>query len=214
MTEEKATSAAVSASTQKLLHDNVSHFFSEFAKKYESHMSCRAGCSCCCYTDLTVFVSEAAEILRWFFSQTDVVKKELVENWKQSKKAGPDAAGNLQKPCVFLANNRCTIYEARPTICRSQGLPLLFRETNLKTKETILHVDYCPLNFVEQDSLPPRAEWLDLDRLNTLQSLASQQPCPVFSELKDFRLHELCNKDRRVSLRRLSDELAKRADIT
>jgi Fe-S-cluster containining protein len=28
--------------------------------------------------------------------------------------------------CIFLNNHKCTIYEARPIICRTHGLPLLF----------------------------------------------------------------------------------------
>jgi Fe-S-cluster containining protein len=186
-------------SAQKLLHENVSNFFSSFQKRHEKHMACREGCSRCCHTNITVFLSEATEIVTWFKAQSQETQDLLRQKWGQPQNAGPDASGKLQQPCAFLHDNRCSIYDARPTICRSQGLPVMFREENPKTKETTIHVDVCPLNFTLPNTLPPQAEWLDLDRLNTLQSLASQQSAPNSGDLGSLAdangriaLHTLC----------------------
>lgn len=191
-------------SAQKLLHENVSHFFASFQAKHGAHMACCEGCSRCCYTSITVFLSEAAEIVAWFKAQSEDIQKALRQHWQEPHNEGPDASGKQQSPCAFLHNNRCTVYEVRPTICRSQGLPLMFREANPKTKETTLHVDVCPLNFGTPNTLPPQAEWLDLDRLNTLQSLASQQPEPIFSELAKF-----ADANKRIALTKLCEWLLK-----
>lgn len=48
----------------------------------------------------------------------------------------------LAAPCLFLEGGRCFIYEARPIICRSQGLPLRSREIAAPD-----HLTWCPLNF-------------------------------------------------------------------
>jgi Fe-S-cluster containining protein len=191
-------------SAQSLLHENVSSFFSAFQNKHGQHMACREGCSRCCHTHISVFVSEAAEIGAWFNAQSADTQATLRQHWCEPQKSGVDAAGKQQPPCVFLHNNRCTIYEVRPTICRSQGLPLMFREENLKAQETTIHVDFCPLNFTEPNALPPQAEWLDLDRLNTLQSLASQQQTPLFAKLAT-----LADANNRIELAKLRDWLLK-----
>ena len=47
---------------------------------------------------------------------------------------------------VFLKNHRCTIYNSRPIICRTHGLPLLF--TN---NEAEWELSACELNFQEFD---------------------------------------------------------------
>jgi hypothetical protein len=65
-------------------------------------------------------------------------------------------------------------------------------------------VDVCPLNFTTEHSLPLQAEWLDLDRLNALQSLAARQ-IPE-SERKQFE--PLQDKNQRVLLKNLRKHLA------
>lgn len=70
----------------------------------------------------------------------------------------------LTAPCLFLDEGRCRIYEARPIICRSQGLPLRSREIAAPR-----HLDWCPLNFkgfAPADFDP--AAVLNLETLNRL----------------------------------------------
>lgn len=40
---------------------------------------------------------------------------------------------------MFLKDDACAIYPARPIICRTQGLPMGFSESS--------SIDVCPLNF-------------------------------------------------------------------
>jgi hypothetical protein len=76
--------------------------------------------------------------------------------------------------CPLLVNDRCSIYEARPLICRTQGLPLL-----LEAEDGGLEVDFCPLNFtgagavddLDEDHLAP------LDALNLRLSLLNLEHC-------------------------------------
>ncbi|MBC7427818.1 MAG: YkgJ family cysteine cluster protein [Bacteriovorax sp.] len=136
------------------LHENASGFFDKIAEKHALKMECKKGCSKCCQTDISVFEIEAERITDWFKAQAPEEQIRLRELWNTP---------NQQSYCTFLYNDQCTAYEARPLICRTQGLPLYVASENV--------LDYCPLNFKEGD--PEKADWLNLERMNTLLSFAA-----------------------------------------
>lgn len=63
--------------------------------------------------------------------------------------------------CPLLLHHRCLLYEARPIICRTHGLPIIY------TSEGQRNSDCCPHNLTESESLPGTSV-VDLDKLNTL----------------------------------------------
>jgi Fe-S-cluster containining protein len=65
--------------------------------------------------------------------------------------------------CAFLVDEKCSIYEARPLICRTQGLAFKYKHDE---KDLI---DICPLNEEMLDVLTTK-EVLNLDLLNTILS--------------------------------------------
>ncbi len=154
------------------LQENASGFFEKVATKYASSMKCSEGCSKCCYTDITVFEVESIVITSWFKNLDSKMQSELRELWKSPV---------IDGACSFLYNDRCSVYEARPIICRTQGAPLFVQVDNT--------LDYCPLNFTEGD--PPKEDWLNLDRLNTLLSFAAKT----------------AGEEKRVRLKKLKQEL-------
>jgi Fe-S-cluster containining protein len=171
------------------LQDNATQFFDAFVGRHSDQIACTKGCSGCCHVDLSVFTSEAARILGWLRSLDQATRKNLHESL--SKRAeidtqkrtptAPNPAGKQHLPCAFLIENACSIYPARPIICRTQGA-LLRWQTNKqaepkkqRSEEPILQFDVCPLNFVKAEKLPEDREALDLDRLTQLQSIAQQQ---------------------------------------
>jgi Fe-S-cluster containining protein len=93
-------------------------------------------------------------------------------------------SNSSHKKCVFLHNNACSIYEARPVVCRTQGLPLQLKRTDERDEEVELSL--CELNFSDESHLPAQREWLDLDRLNALLAIAQQQ-----TDLSEFSLEVL-----------------------
>lgn len=103
---------------------------------HAKNMVCKKGCFACCEDHLEVFGVEAENIRR---NESDVLKNEK-----------PHPAGM----CAFLSSEgACRIYENRPFVCRTQGLPLLLtNEQGEKLK------DVCPLNFTEEtiDSIPEK----------------------------------------------------------
>jgi len=154
------------------LQENASDFFEKISRKHSTVMECKAGCSKCCMTDISVFEIEADRINEWFSLLYAEKKSELIELWQ--KKTEPGA-------CTFLYEGLCSIYEARPLICRTQGLSLFVASENV--------LDYCPLNFKTGD--PEKADWLNLERLNTLLSFAAKST----------------QKEGRIRLKKLKEQL-------
>lgn len=108
------------------------------ARANEGKLACRRGCSHCCVDDITVFAVEAEAIERAY--------GELLE------KGTPHAIG----ACAFLDDEgACRVYDARPYVCRTQGLPLRWLEDDHEAR------DVCELNLVGEDiaELPASACW-------------------------------------------------------
>jgi len=142
----------------KILYQKVDAFFDDIQKRHGPHMQCQSGCSRCCLVELSVFKLEADHIRGWFSTLTAQEKKELRRRWQSPVQTGTNFHGETVLACPFLRNDRCTIYAARPLICRSQGLPLKFR---LEAEDA---VDACPLNFNETEL--ELKDCLDLDKVN------------------------------------------------
>jgi Fe-S-cluster containining protein len=132
---------------------------SRLTEYYRAHLNCRAGCSGCCQHHLSVFPVEAAGISAAIQALPDETQRRLkrqatetIERESQSKAVA----------CPMLINDKCAIYEARPVICRTQGLPLLY-----ETEDGEQVVDFCPLNFTAEHA----TDELDEARLVPLETL-------------------------------------------
>jgi len=99
------------------------------AAQHAQRLSCKRGCSGCCIDDISVFEVEAEAIRR--------AHGELL------KRGAPHPAG----ACAFLdAEGACRIYEERPYVCRTHGLPLSWIEERAAPAEPVELRDVCPLN--------------------------------------------------------------------
>lgn len=154
------------------LQQNATGFFDKIQAKHPEAMECKKGCSKCCQTDISVFDIEADRIRVWFSAQDIKVQDELKTLWTENPPTGS---------CTFLYSEQCSIYEARPLICRTQGLPLFISTENI--------LDYCPLNFKAGD--PPKEDWLNLERMNTLLTFAAKST----------------GRDQRIRLKKLKSHL-------
>lgn len=95
---------------------------------HHNRLHCRKGCFSCCVEDISVFEVEAENIRH---HHSELLEKEL-----------PHPVG----VCAFLSSKgACRIYENRPYVCRTQGLPLRWIEET-DQNETIEMRDICPLN--------------------------------------------------------------------
>ena len=207
MTETDATGP------QKSLQSNASAFFESFYQKHSGNMTCAEGCAACCHTQISVFESEAAAILAGVGALSEDAKQNLKSALEEAAGAegrvkGSTPDGKMAMPCSFLNKNRCTVYDFRPTICRTQGMSLQYKVSDHKN-QIELAVDTCPLNFTKPNSLPNRAEACDLDRLAALQSIAenfyqkNKHAQPDNLKIAEI-LAPLVNAEGRVELARLA----------
>jgi Fe-S-cluster containining protein len=114
-------------------------------KRYSEFISCEKGCSACCILE-SVFPVDAF----------------IIYSAVASGKIDPELLHFKETPqkCVFLNEGLCSIYSARPVICRTHGYPVLVDGK----------ADFCPENFKDLNSID--SEYiLDLENLN--RALAS-----------------------------------------
>jgi uncharacterized protein len=141
------------------------------ARRYASHLACRAGCSGCCQHHLSVFPVEARRIATALAELPTGLRTRIAQ---QAVEINESEARGEPVACPLLVDNRCAIYAARPLICRTQGLPLLF-----EVEDGAQEVDFCPLNFTTPEAQNDLDEehLVPLDEVNTRLALANLQHC-------------------------------------
>lgn len=170
-----------------LFYRKVADFEAALTPDAKSRLNCKNGCSRCCYTDISIFEVEAQNIRRWFNSLSPELKQQLREKWSMESGTGLDFQNRLVKPCVFLKDDSCSVYEVRPLICRTQGLAMKV------ATETATFADICPLNE-DALTLMKSSDILNLELLNTILSQMERVNADSADRL-------------RVSLRELQNQL-------
>jgi len=112
------------------LRNEIDDLALSLEKLHFKHLKCRAGCDLCCM-DYSIFPVEFSYILN-----------EL----KKEKLTLLPANHGKNNACIFLEDHTCSIYEHRPVICRTHGLPLLYMNENNEWELSI-----CELNFTDYD---------------------------------------------------------------
>ncbi len=121
------------------------------AETLGKQITCSAGCSSCC-TSITVFPVEAA-------AMREALEKLPGPQADEIRRYVSGHAGDER--CPLLLHHHCLLYEARPIICRTHGLPIIYTEDGQRTS------DCCPLNLTDTESISGSSV-VDLDKLNTL----------------------------------------------
>jgi Fe-S-cluster containining protein len=115
-------------------------------------ITCSEGCSSCC-TAITLFPVEAAALNAALEALPDA-RRAVIQRHVAALAGG--------ERCPLLEDHRCLLYAARPIICRTHGLPIIYTEGSERK------VDCCPLNLSESEKPVSGSAIIDLDRLNTL----------------------------------------------
>jgi Fe-S-cluster containining protein len=109
------------------LRKEIDNLTENLFRLHKLHVKCLKGCSLCC-ENFSVLPVEFHAIQHEISVKT--LKTEVFD----------------EKSCKFLKNNECTIYNSRPIICRTQGLPLLFMSEDYN-----FEISICELNFKDFD---------------------------------------------------------------
>lgn len=114
--------------------------------EHPAHFACRRGCDGCCQTERTVTDVEFRALEEAVAALDDDAKMRL---------AGQRSAEH----CTLLLDGACSVYDERPLICRSHGLPLVMEG----------QLDVCPLNFTETRlSALPLSDVLNIDSVTAV----------------------------------------------
>jgi len=141
------------------LRNEVDSLAGQLTKHYRSHLVCRVGCCECCGCDLSVFEVEAAAVRSALLALPIPFRERIVRRALEVR-ARKGYAEHVA--CPNLVDECCAIYDARPIICRTQGLPLLYT-----AEDGNQEVDFCRLNF----TCPGATRDLDPDHLVQLDEL-------------------------------------------
>ena len=157
----------------------------EIHTAYQEHIACKKGCSACCRR-ISVCAVEAAAIslaLSRLFP-------EIPDRLRQNANAYSDP-----EICPLLEHGACVIYESRPVICRTHGLPILVFQNGRP------EADFCPLNFRNISSLPSQA-MLDIEKLNQMLFAVNSVFIAEFPEITQerFGIYDLLFKPFQLSI--------------
>ena len=108
------------------LRGDIDQLSEKLSGLHKNHMQCKKGCDLCCMNYSLLPIE--------YFAIKDQLKDQPIKS-----------RGCEDDECVFLINHECHIYENRPIICRTHGLPLLFMN------DEQWELSACELNFTEFD---------------------------------------------------------------
>lgn len=153
------------------LRDEVDRLARRLSDRYSIHLECRSGCSGCCRHHLSVFRVEADRIAHAIADLPEETRSAIEARAAEIELK--EARGE-EVSCPLLVEDRCSIYESRPLICRTQGLPLIY-----ETDEEEQEVDFCPLNFTAPDALDDLDEehLVPLDAINLRLAMINLDFC-------------------------------------
>ena len=149
----------------------VDDLTAQLSERYKTHLQCGAGCSGCCHHHLSVFAVEAAALQDAIQALPEATRnclRQQAQDIKEQEARGETVA------CPMLVDNLCSVYEARPLICRTQGLPLLY-----EADDGAQEIDFCPLNFDSDEAIAELSDeyLVPLDLLNLKLAMANVSYC-------------------------------------
>jgi uncharacterized protein len=122
------------------LHAAIDRRASQLAAQHGARLKCARGCCACCVDGIRVFAIEAERI--------------RAHHPQLLASGAPHAPG----ACAFLDDHgACRVYADRPYVCRTQGLPLRWIDSERAAELR----DICPLNETGEplEQLPESSCW-------------------------------------------------------
>ena len=113
------------------LFEEMDEVIQRFKSSYGKTLRCREGCDECCIP-FTLSPIEAAFVKAAFDNLTEEKKHVVIQQLVEQNER-----------CPLLIQQKCSIYQSRPLICRTHGLPIAYINDELESIE----VSACPVNF-------------------------------------------------------------------
>lgn len=162
MTDEDPRAVATAGLVQ--LRARVDEHFAAAVRRTPEAFACREGCALCCQVQLGVTTVEADRVRQGL----DRLERRAPALRERVRAQGHDR----ERPdCALLVDGRCVVYDERPLICRSHGLPVRVTHDD-GTHDTAV----CELNFTT--TTPPAASVLVLEALDAPLSIIARMWSP------------------------------------
>jgi hypothetical protein len=102
------------AATIKEVYKAIDNFYTHAPEENKKDITCKPGCTACCFIDVDISADEAAVIIDYCTENKIEIDSDYLT--KQNE-AGRKTYTPLSR-CVFLKDNYCSIYPVRPVACR------------------------------------------------------------------------------------------------
>jgi len=107
----------VAESLNKIVDDFMSKKINDVKVKLDKKISCSKGCDFCCYSEVTITMPEAINMLNYCIDHNIELKTEQLKI--QAYKNNFSEIKYADRRCTFLdENGSCKVYEVRPNSCR------------------------------------------------------------------------------------------------
>jgi Fe-S-cluster containining protein len=82
-------------------------------------LGCKSGCSWCCHQSVEVTIPEAILIAGELADPTDPRRQTMLDTADRFRGRSLIERYRARSPCALLVDNRCSVYENRPLMCRA-----------------------------------------------------------------------------------------------
>lgn len=163
------------------LVEKVDAFCERVSEKYADEIACAKGCSECCKKILSFFRVE-------FFSIVDYIQKNHIDESIIIDNIDAILSKN-SRACPLLHNDECLIYDARPIICRTFGLPAIVVDDEGET----IDLQICDKNFVKKGLKLEKEYIININTLNSMLFIINSAFVKIYQgyDDKNVRLNVL-----------------------
>ncbi len=162
-------------SEYRALVAKVEAFTEATFRRRESDFACAACCAACCHTWLSVSTVEADEVRAALSALPPQTRAQVRQRGEREQQR---ALNEDEVPrCAMLDDDdRCSIYEARPLVCRTQGHALQYPFGLIPSEAVARRTEkgeltWCPLNYVTAEPKPE--DVLDAERVDQILAVVA-----------------------------------------
>jgi len=150
----------------------VDAFHAQVVRRRGEDLACRLGCDACCQVRLSVSAVEAAAVERELDGGGDALRARLAARLSEAPER------DNPPRCIMLEDDgSCAVYEARPMVCRTQGMALRYPPRTFPEDAVMARdgegsdIVWCPLNF--RHAPPEGQDVLEAGRLDEMLALVN-----------------------------------------